>query len=259
MPDQTSTLSVAIITLNEEDRLAECLGGLSFADEVVVVDSGSQDRTVRIAEEYGARVFSRGWTGFGAQKQYAIEQCRSTWVLVLDADELVPEETAAEIRRTIHHPGGLQAFSLARRNYLGGRWVRHGGWWPDRTTRLFRRGTARMSPRQVHEALEVEGAIGQLEHPLLHHPFRDLSEMMVKMDRYSTAGARELAEAGKRGTIPQALSRAGWAWFHTYLLRGGFLDRGAGVILAISGAVNVFFKYAKLAEIGRQQRGTVRR
>ena len=253
-----SSLSIAIITLNEEDRLPACLNSLGFAQEIVVVDSGSQDQTVRIAKEHFARVFHREWSGFGPQKQFAIDLCRNDWVLILDADEQVPAATAAEILRTIAQTQGPVAYSLARKNYVCGQWVRHGGWWPDRTIRLFRKERATMSERLVHEALEVTGSVGHLENPLIHYPFRNLSEMMIKMDRYSTAGAKEMAKAGREGSFPKAFVRAGWAFFFNYLIRCGFLDRGPGLLLALSDAVNVFFKYGKLAEITKQSQRACR-
>jgi len=245
-------LSVAIITLNEEDRLPSCLASVAFAEDIVVVDAGSHDQTLAIAKAHGARTFSREWRGFGPQKQFAIDQCRKDWVLIVDADEQVSPTLVEELRQIMAQPV-CQAYSIPRQNFFFGRWIRHGGWWPDRTTRLFKRGAARMSDRQVHEALEVEGPVGELRQPLVHHPFRDLSHLLAKLDHYSSAGAREMAAQGRRGSIAQAVARAGWAFFYNYLLRGGMFDRGPGLVLAISDAVNVFCKYVKLAEINRGQ------
>lgn len=251
---QTLPLSVAIITLNEEERLAECLAGLSFAAEVVVVDSGSRDRTVAIAEAHGARVLHQPWLGFGRQKQFAIDQCRNRWALVLDADERIPPDTAQEIVAVLRQPG-CAAYSLPRQNFFCGRWLKRAGWWPDRVVRLFDRERARMSDRLVHEGLVVDGPVGELQGMLVHQANRDLHHTLAKINSYSTAGALELARSGRRGSIFQAGARALWAFFHNYLLRRGFLDGREGLLQAVCDAANVFFKYAKLWELGRTRPG----
>lgn len=251
MADETAPLSVAIIVLNEEDRLAECLAGLGFADEVLVVDSGSTDRTVAIAEAQGARVLAQEWLGFGRQKQFAIDQCRNRWVLVLDADERIPPETAREISEVLRQPD-CAAYSLPRQNFFCGRWLKRAGWWPDRVVRLFDRTQARMSDRLVHEGLLVAGRVGQLQGVIVHQANRDLSHTLAKINSYSSAGAREMAKSGRKGSLFQATSRAMWAFFHNYLLRRGFLDGREGFIQAVGDGVNVFFKYAKLWELARQ-------
>jgi glycosyltransferase involved in cell wall biosynthesis len=239
------TISVAIITFNEEDRLPACLAMLGFADEVVVVDSGSSDRTAEIATKSGAKVFNKVWQGFGAQKQFAIDQCGSEWVLIVDADERLPPETAAEIEKIVHSSSNT-AYSLPRKNYFLGRWIRHAGWWPDRTVRLFKRGTAHMPPKLVHESLVVTGSVGELVNPIIHYPFRNLAHMMKKMDTYSSAGAAELYQSGKKSSYGKAFFRAAWAFFYNYLIRRGILDGGPGLVIAVSDAVNKFFKYVKL-------------
>jgi glycosyltransferase involved in cell wall biosynthesis len=244
-------LSVAIITLNEEERLAECLTGVAFADEVVVVDSGSTDSTVAIAEAHGARVVRQEWLGFGRQKQCAIDQCRNQWVLVLDADERIPAATAREIAAVLAHPA-YAAYSLPRQNFFCGRWLKRAGWWPDRVVRLFDKAKARMSDRLVHEGLVVDGPVGALQGAIVHHANRDLAHTLAKINSYSSAGAEELARAGRKGSLPQAMGRASWAFVHNYLLRRGFLDGREGFLQAVCDAVNIFFKYAKLWELGRK-------
>ncbi|HFQ80646.1 MAG TPA: glycosyltransferase family 2 protein, partial [Desulfobacterales bacterium] len=200
-------LSIAIITHNEEERLPDCLHSAAFADEVVVVDSGSTDRTLEIAESFGAKVFNESWRGFGAQKQFAIEQCAGDFILLLDADERLPPETAAEIK-DILNAASCEAYSLPRKNYFLNRWIRHAGWWPDRSTRLFKRGNASMPPQLVHESLRVQGRTGELACPIIHYPFRDISQMMLKMDKYSTAGALELHSKGVGSSYSKAVFRA---------------------------------------------------
>lgn len=244
-------LSVAIITLNEEERLTECLASVAFADEVVVVDSGSSDRTVAIAAAHGAKVIVQEWLGFGRQKQCAIDQCRNQWVLVLDADERIPPATAGEIQAVLRQPAYV-AYSLPRQNFFCGRWLKRAGWWPDRVVRLFDRAHARMSDRLVHEGLMVDGSVGALHGVIVHQANRDLSHTLAKINSYSSAGALELAKAGRRGSLPQALGRATWAFVHNYLVRRGFLDGKEGFLQAVCDAVNIFFKYAKLWELGRK-------
>jgi len=252
MPSDKLLLSVAIITKNEEDRLPECLASVAFAAEVVVVDSGSTDRTVEIAQEFGVVVHVEPWQGFGRQKQLAIDRCRHDWVLVLDADERVGVEAQWEIREALA-TGSSVAYSFPRKNYFCGRWLRHAGWWPDRVVRLFRKDSARMSEREVHESLEVHGPVGELRQPLIHYANKDLAQTLDKVNHYSSAGANELFAQGKSASIAKALLRAAWAFLHGYILRGGFLDRGEGFIMAVSDFMNVFFKYAKLRELHKQK------
>jgi len=252
MSNEKLTLSVAIITKNEEDSLPDCLASVSFADEVVVVDSGSTDRTVEIARGFGAVVYDEPWQGFGRQKQLAIDRCRHDWVLVLDADERVTAEARLEIGKVLAI-GSCVAYNFPRKNYFCGRWLKHAGWWPDRVVRLFRKDSARMSERSVHESLEVHGPIGFLRHPLIHYANKGLEQTLSKVNHYSSAGADELFVQEKTASVAKALLRAAWAFFHGYILRGGFLDGGEGFIMAVSDFMNVFFKYAKLRELQKQK------
>ncbi|MDG4476287.1 glycosyltransferase family 2 protein [Thiovibrio frasassiensis] len=252
MSTEKLPLSVAIITKDEEDRLAECLASVAFAAEVVVVDSDSTDRTVEIAREFGAVVHVEPWQGFGRQKQLAIDRCRHDWVLVLDADERVSPEAQVEIGEVLA-AGSSVAYSFPRKNYFCGRWLKHAGWWPDRVVRLFRKDSARMSERAVHESLEVHGPVGELRQPLIHYANKGLAQTLSKVNHYSSAGAEELFAQGKSASVVKALLRAAWSFLHGYVLRGGFLDRGEGFIMAVSDFMNVFFKYAKLRELQRQK------
>jgi len=249
------SLSVAIITYNEEERLPACLASIQdLADEVVVVDSGSTDRTQQIARQYGARMIDHPWEGFGRQKQFAVDQCRYRWVLILDADERLTPEAVDEIRAVLAAPA-FSAYSLPRKNLFCGRWLRHAGWWPDRVVRLFDKKRAQLTDRLVHEAVEASGPVGTIAAPIVHLANRDLSHTIDKINRYSTAGARQLAAAGRRANLLTATGRALWAFVGDYLLRRGFLDGAPGFLQAVCNAVNVFFKYAKLWELHRRRDG----
>jgi hypothetical protein len=275
-----SSLSVAIITKNEEVNLPACLQSVAFAAQIVVVDSGSMDGTLQIARSFGCDVFSEPWRGgFGAQKQFAIDRCRHPWILVLDADERIPAETAVVIKRLTNidpeearphfsnlstglSSGGAAAsvvsgvpegYSFPRKNYFQGQWIRHAGWWPDRLVRLFRRGQGGMSPVAVHEGVEVNGIVEPLDVHIEHFTESDLSKILQKIDRYSGLGAQEAYDAGRRATVSGAMFRAGLTFFQDYVLRLGVLDGPQGLTIAVTDSVNKFFKYAKLAEMSRKK------
>jgi glycosyltransferase involved in cell wall biosynthesis len=246
------SLSVAIIVKNEEKNLPDCLRSAAFARQIVVVDSGSADETLRIASDFGCEVFSESWYGFGPQKQFAVEQCREAWILVLDADERIPPETARIIRQTIDSPGNANGFSFPRKNFFQGRWIRHAGWWPDRVVRLFKNGKGRMTEAAVHEAVVIDGGVKALAVPIEHMTESRLGPILRKIDRYSTLGAEEAFAAGRGASVWGAILRAELTFLQDYLLRVGFLDGSQGLTLAVTDAVNKFFKYAKLAELCRQ-------
>jgi glycosyltransferase involved in cell wall biosynthesis len=246
-------LSVAIITKNETENLPACLKSISFAGQIVVVDSGSTDETVKIASACGCDVFVESWRGFGPQKQYAIDKCTNPWILVLDADERIPEDTARAIKNIISNPSITAAgFNFPRKNFFQGRWIRHAGWWPDRIVRLFRKGQGRMTPAKVHESVEVNGLVESLDCPIEHYTESRLSQILIKIDQYSTFGAEEAFKEGKTASICSAVLRAKLTFLHNYILRCGFLDGAPGLTLAITDAINKFFKYAKLSELNKQ-------
>ncbi len=248
-------LSVAIITRNEEENLPDCLLSVAFAGQIVVVDSGSTDDTVKIAREFGCDVFPEPWRGgFGAQKQYAIDQCRHAWILVLDADERIPPETSFVIRNIIGNeaPASAAGYSFPRKNFFQGRWIRHAGWWPDRIVRLFRKNFGSMSQATVHESIVVSGPIEPLQAPIEHLTESNLSRILLKIDKYSTLGAEEAFAAGRKTSVSSALLRAFATFFQDYFLRMGVLDGPQGLTLAVTDSVNKFFKYAKLAELNRR-------
>lgn len=241
------SLSVIIIAKNAEATIRRCLESVAWADEIVVVEHGSTDRTAGICREAGTKVHQTpDWPGFGPQKNRALDLARGDWLLSLDSDEWVTPELRAEIERAIASPGANAAFRFPRRSSFCGRFMRHSGWWPDYVTRLFRRGTARFSDALVHEKLAVNGAVATLAQPILHESVTELDQMLVKMNAYSTASARSLHEQGRRSSLVTALAHGGWMFFRTYVLRAGFLDGREGLMLAIANAEGSYYRYLKL-------------
>jgi glycosyltransferase involved in cell wall biosynthesis len=250
------TLSVALITKNEEGNLARTLASVAWANEMVIVDSGSTDRTEEIAREFGAKFFVDEWKGFGAQKNSAIARCTGDWVLALDADEEVSEELADEVQRLLASAAEHDGYYVARRNFFLGRWMRHGGYWPDRKLRLFRRGAALFEERAVHETMRSSGTTGQLRGELLHHAYPTLDGYIEHMNRYSSLGAEQ---AIAKGRTSRGLAAFVWyVWIvpvatfkYNYLLRGGFLDGREGFLQHLYHSAYVSWKYAKAWEQGR--------
>lgn len=243
-------ISVAIITFNEADRLAECLRSVQWADEVVVVDSGSSDATVAIAQAAGCRVFQQPFLGFGAQKQSAVDRCRNAWVLILDADERLPEGAEDQLAAAIAMAADdVTAFSLGRRNYLHGRWIRRCGWWPDTIVRLVNKKHGRFSDAGVHECWLPQGRVVTLNLNIEHRSFRDYADMLAKLQHYSTLGARQMAQHRSRVFWWEPLTHGGWAFFHAFVIKLGFLCGFDGLVIALLNAGGSFMKYAKCREI----------
>ena len=241
------TLSVIVITKNEAGAIARCLGSVAWADEIIVLDSNSDDGTAAIARGLKARVETAAeWRGFGPQKNRALDLATGDWVLSLDADEWITPELRAEVGRTLAEPGNHAAFKIPRRSSYCGRFMRHSGWWPDHVTRLFKRGAARFSDDLVHERLIVDGAVGMLQASLMHEAIVNLDDALVKMNAYSTAGALMQMERGEKATVVSAVWHGAWTFFRTYLLRAGFLDGRAGFMLAVSNAEGAYYRYLKL-------------
>jgi glycosyltransferase involved in cell wall biosynthesis len=239
-------LSVIIITKNEILNLAACIRSVGFADEVVVVDSGSTDGTLELARGAGARLIeATDWPGFGPQKNRALDAATGDWVLSLDADEQVTPELAAEIERAMAQ-GTSQAFTVNRRSNFCGQYMKHSGWYPDRVLRLFRRGTARFSDDLVHERVIAQGEVGRLRGDLLHNSMPTIEMVIDKLDRYSTAGAQSLHRKGVRGSMAKALGHGLWAFLRTYVIKLGFLDGRLGFALALSNAEGTYYRYFKL-------------
>ncbi|HTP62348.1 MAG TPA: glycosyltransferase family 2 protein [Burkholderiales bacterium] len=243
-------LSVVLITHNAAAQLADCLASVAFADEVVVVDSGSNDGTAELAARYGARVLAKDWLGFGRQKQFAVEQAAHDWVLCLDADERVSPELAASLVRALQAPAS-PVYRMARRNRFLGRWLRHGEGYPDWSVRLFDRRQARWSDDAVHEKVLYAVSPGALEGDLLHESAEDLGRYLDKQNRYSTLAAEELYRRGRRASVADLVFSPLVRFVKFYLLRLGCLDGLPGLAHIGIGCMNSFMKYAKLAELQR--------
>jgi hypothetical protein len=255
-------LSVILITKNEASNIRECLESVRFANEWIIVDSGSTDGTVEIAREFGATVISTDdWPGFGPQKNRALDAATGDWILSIDADERISDALRSEILAAISD-GGHAVYALPRLSSFCGRFIRHSGWYPDYIVRLFRRGTARFSDSLVHESLRVTqgtagapGApgmpvtpvtTGRLASHIIHYSYLDDESVLRKLNDYSTLGARQAYAAGKRGGLGKALAHALSAFLRSYVFKRGFLDGRAGVMVAISAAESTYHKYLKL-------------
>ena len=251
------TLSVVIITYNEEANLGRTLESVmplvcEGKGEIIVVDSGSTDRTVEIAQSFGAKVFVEEWKGYAAQKNSAIEKASRDWILSLDSDEEVGAGLEEEIEKATRSASAT-AFWISRKNLFLNRWMKHGGYWPDRKLRLFKRGAAFFENRLVHEdAKLMSGTTEQLQHSLIHHSYPTLSDYIDHMNRYSSLGAEMAVAKGQgRFSVLNIVVRP-WATFvYNYFFRLGFLDGREGLLLHLYHAVYVSWKYAKAWELGR--------
>lgn len=243
-------LSAIIITKNEAQNISDCLDSLRFCDERIVVDAGSSDDTIRLAESKGARVVSHEWTGFGPQKNFALSLAQGDWVLSVDADERVTPALVDEIKTAIAE-GRADGFEMPRRSAFCGRQMRHSGWYPDYVLRLFRRGRARFSNDAVHERVICDGIIARISEPLIHNPVTKLEDALSRMDRYSSIGAAMLAASGRRVSFSSGIFHGIWTFLRTYILRLGFLDGREGFLLAVANAEGTYYRYMKAWLAGR--------
>jgi len=243
-------LSVIVITKNEAPRLRRCLASVAFADEIVVVDSGSTDGTQALARELGARVIETpDWPGFGRQKQRALEAATAPWVLCLDADEWLNADAAQAVRdatATAPGPDRPAGYELVRMSAFCGQWMRHSGWYPDPGLRLVHGTRARYSDDLVHEHLSVDGPVGRLPGLLLHDSIPDLELALDKANRYSTGRARDLMAKGRTGSLRKAVLHGFWAFVRTYVFKRGFLDGQLGFVLAVNNAEASYYRYLKM-------------
>ena len=240
-------ISVTVVTWNEEERLRRCLESVAWADEIVVVDAGSDDKTVEIARSFTDHVLVRAWDGFAAQKNFALERARGEWALALDADEEVSPELADEIRRVVAAPSA-DGYSMPRRNIFWGRWVRHGRLYPDWQLRLFRRDRGRFVARQVHESVEVDGKVDRLAGALVHRSYRDVADFIARTNRYTTLAADDWVRRGRPLRACDLLLRPAGRFFAMYVVHAGFRDGWRGFLLAVLYAYYVFVRSAKVWE-----------
>jgi glycosyltransferase involved in cell wall biosynthesis len=246
-------LSVVVVTLNEEARIRACLESAAWAEELIVVDAESTDKTAALARELTDHVFVRPWPGFAAQKNFGVAQARGDWILSLDADERVSPVLRDEIAAVVAAGGEPDGYSVPRRNVFWGRWIRHGGLYPDRQVRLFRRGRGRFVERSVHESVQVEGRVGRLQGHLEHHSYRDVADFLERADRYSTLAADEWLKAGRPcRPLVDLVARPVGRFLGMYVARAGFLDGWRGFLLAVLYGYYVFLRSAKVWERARR-------
>ena len=241
-------LSVVIVTRNEEDRIRACLEAVAWADELIVVDAESEDKTASVARELTDHVVVRPWPGFAAQKNYGIDLARGDWILSLDADEIVSPALRAEIERVVERDGPADGYAVSRRNIFWGRWLRHGGLYPDWQLRLFRRGRGRFGERAVHESVQVYGEVRRLTGHLEHRSYRDVSDFLARADRYATLAAEDLVARGRRVHAWDFVLRPLGRFVGMYVLERGFLDGFQGFLLAALYAYYVLIRCAKVWE-----------
>jgi glycosyltransferase involved in cell wall biosynthesis len=240
-------LSVILITKNEALNLKACLDSVAFADQIVIVDSGSTDGTLEIARNAGAQIIqTTDWPGFGPQKNRALAAADGDWILSIDADERITPALAAEIKAVLQDKQAAAAYEIPRKSWYCGRFIEHAGWAPDYVTRLVRQGKAKFSGDLVHERILVDGATAKLKTPMLHYSFRDFSQVLNKVDLYSTLSARQRYGSGQRSSVGNAVLHGFAAFIRTYLFKRGFLDGSHGLALAISNAEGSYYRYLKI-------------
>ena len=249
---EAQTISLAVITKNEADNIERMISSASFVDEVVVVDSGSTDNTKQLCRDMGAVVIEQEWLGFAGQKQFAFDQCTSDWILSLDGDEALSSELAQEIQSAVTRCNDtVCAFSMPRLSFYLGRWIRHGGWYPDRKIRLTKRSKAQWQGNGLHEKLVVDGEVKPLSKDILHWVYKDISHQVKTIDNYSTTHAEHAGKKGNLYLIWGLVHMAG-KFFECYIWKRGVLDGLAGLVIAVNSTWYTFLKHAKVWEKYRQ-------
>jgi len=242
-------VTAALITLNEAAHIGAALDSVSWADEAIVVDSGSTDGTADIARRHGARVEVRSWPGYSAQKNYAASVASHDWILSLDADERVTPDLAADIRALLAADPAARGYRIPRVSHYLGRWIRGTDWYPDSQLRLYDRRAGRWNGRRVHESVALDGQPGMLTHELQHFPYRDISDHLATIDRYTTLAAEQMRADGRDVSIAGLVLHPPLAFLRNYVLRGGFRLGSAGFIVSVLNSYYVFLKLAKAREV----------
>jgi glycosyltransferase involved in cell wall biosynthesis len=243
-------ITATIITLNEERNIARAIESLRCCDEILIVDSGSVDRTIELAQNLGVRVIEAGWLGYAAQKNWAAEQAANEWILSLDADEALSEALEAEIWALKKSGPKHDAYTMPRLARYLGKWILHSGWYPDRKVRLYRRGSAKWVGEFVHESVQAHGRVGHLQSNLLHFTCDSLSEHLKTLDRYTTLAAQEIAARRMKVPLHRLIVDPCWAFLKTYFVQRGFLDGFEGLVIAYMAAFYTFLKYSKARIMG---------
>lgn len=250
-------LSACLITLNEERNLPRALKSLEgIADEIVVVDSGSTDRTAEIAREHGAQLFAREWTNYSEQKNYAAQRAQNEWIFSMDADEELSSVLQSALLDWKKHEPKFSVYEVARKTWYLGAWIRYSGWYPDFQRRLYRRDAATFTGI-IHEALRFDGTAGRLSGDLLHYTVRSFAEHEANVEKYTTLAAQQMFENGKRRWKSAIWVGTPWSWFQNYFLRGGFLDGYRGALISQMAARSVRLKYAKLGRLIEEEQRAV--
>ena len=238
-------ISIIIITFNEEENIERCLKSVAWADEIVVIDSFSQDRTVEICRQFTDRVFTHEWLGFGKQKNLAAEKASHRWVMNLDADEVLSEECSAAIRKELIEGPGHVVYRFPRKNFIGGRWVRFGGWYPDWIYRFYDKTRVSFSESVVHEKLTPVSRAGSIHVPIEHYSYDDFEDYVIRQNKYSSLFARGKTGRGQVTRLRDIIFRPAFAFFRTYFLQQGFREGQLGLYLSVTAAFYTFLKYAK--------------
>jgi glycosyltransferase involved in cell wall biosynthesis len=248
-------ISAVVITYNEEQNIERCLRSLLFCDEIIVVDASSTDRTREIAQKFSSHVYLRSWKGYVDQKNFANSLASHDWILSIDADEEVSSELSEEIRKELSNdnPSAISAFSIARKTYHSGRWIRHGGWYPNRLVRLFRKSCGKWAGDDIHEFWSVTdgGPVVNLQEHIIHYSFKSMSDQVERNNRYSSLGAVTLSKSGRNFSRFLICVKPPLKFLETYVLKLGFLDGFPGFFISVSAAYSVFLKWAKLWEMRR--------
>ncbi|RKX25292.1 MAG: glycosyltransferase family 2 protein [Candidatus Zixiibacteriota bacterium] len=247
-------ISVVIITKNEEENLSRCLDSVRWADEIIVVDSKSTDRTLEIAEQYGAKIFRPEWRGFGPAKQEGVRRAGGDWILSIDADEVVAPELAQEIKAVTLTDDGIIGYYMPRRTQFLGRWINHCGWYPGWVLRLFRKDSGDFDDALVHEKVIVKGNTARLKHDLLHYSFPTIDVYLEKQWEYAELGAQQAFRGGRRSGALAVVVRPLASFVKHYVLKRGFLDGIEGFLISALAAYYVMVKYAKLRNLAQQSK-----
>lgn len=246
-------ISLVIITLNEEENIARCIESVPWADEVIVLDSESSDKTREIAASLGATVYTQKFLGFRDQKQKATDLAKNDWVLALDADEALSLALSQEILHTFDTTPIQDGYKMPRLSFHLGKWIKHGGWYPDRQLRFFNRKQAKWGGGHVHEKIECQN-VGTLQNNLLHYVFKDLSHQVEANNRYSSLGAQDLFDRGKKFCFAKLIFKPISKFLETFVWKLGFLDGLPGFVISVGAAYSVFLKFAKLKELEQQKK-----